>query len=130
MPRPRGCWKVPAWTSLLDFATEMPLHALLARMDCHLTVSLSTVVTEAAVQGVPSVACGSEASEFFRSEVDGGMLVVAAERPRRSSAGLRHLLGTGRRPPLPARSRARDVLARLLAGENPGPDPVTPLRAG
>jgi hypothetical protein len=62
---------------LMEFATEVPLYALLWRMDCHLTASLSTVVTEAAALGLPSVACGPEAPDFFQREMASGLLAVA-----------------------------------------------------
>jgi hypothetical protein len=101
---------------LLDFATETPLHALLRRMDCHLTVGLSTVITEAAAFGVPSVACGAEATEFFRSEADAGMLVVVGTAAEVRSA-IERLLAAGRGAPRPESLRAADTLRRLLEGE-------------
>ena len=64
---------------LMEFATEVPLHAVLRHMDCHLTVGLSTVITQAAAVGVPSIACGHEAGQLYRAEADAGLLYVAPE---------------------------------------------------
>ncbi len=112
---------------LLDFATEVPLHALLARMDGHLTVSLSTVVTEAAAHGIPSIACGKEAPDFFRDEMEAGMLVVA-ETATEILAALRHFLPQGRRPVRPRPPRAPDTIRRLLSGDFAPHSPAPPLR--
>jgi hypothetical protein len=112
---------------LLDFATEVPLHALLARLDGHLTVSLSTVVTEAAAHGIPSIACGKEAPDFFRNEMAAGMLVVA-ETATEILAALRHLLPQGRLPVRPSPPRAPDTIRRLLSGDFAPHSPAPSLR--
>lgn len=104
---------------LMEFATEAPLHALLRRLDCHLTVSLSTVVAEAAAHGLPSVACGEEAAAFFRVELSAGLLAVAST-PAEILAALHRFLGQGRRRLSPGASKASAVLQRLLDG-----NPVT-----
>lgn len=104
----------------MEFATEVPLHALLSYMDCHLTVSLSTVITEAAALGVPSVACGQEAQDFYRGELRSGMLVVATTGPDLLEA-LRRQLARGREPPALEPARAPESMRRLLAGEIPAP---------
>ncbi|MBA3892736.1 MAG: hypothetical protein H0X69_03430 [Gemmatimonadales bacterium] len=104
---------------LMEFATEAPLHALLRRLDCHLTVSLSTVVAEAAAHGLPSVACGEEAAAFFRVELSAGLLTVAST-PAEILAALHRFLGQGRRRLTPGTSKASAVLQRLLDG-----NPVT-----
>jgi hypothetical protein len=101
--------------ALMEFATEMPLHALLRCLDCHLTVSLSTVISEAAAHGLSSVACASEATDFFREEMSAGMLVVAGTSAD-ILAGLQHLLVLGRRPVDPGNFRAPATLQRLLEG--------------
>jgi hypothetical protein len=104
--------------SLLDFATEVPLHALLRQMDAHLTASLSTVVSEAAAFGVASVACGSEASDFYGAEVAAGMLTIATT-PTDIVAALRGAVGA-RRPPNVTPPRAPEAMARLVAGDFDG----------
>lgn len=101
---------------LMGFATEMPLHALLRHLDCHLTVSLSTVVAEAAALGVPSVACGMEAPDFFPGEMAADMLVVAGTSAE-ILAALHHLLARGRRPLNRSARQAPAVLQRLLDGD-------------
>jgi hypothetical protein len=101
---------------LMKFATEVPLHALLRQMDCHLSVGLSTVVTEAAAHGIPSIACGREAPDFFRAEVETGMLLVATAVSDILDA-LRRLLGEGRRPGTAEQPRARAAMRRLLDGD-------------
>jgi hypothetical protein len=101
---------------LLDFATEVPLHALLRRMDCHLSVGLSTVVTEAASHGVPSIACGREAPDFYRAEMMAGMLLVAMQSSDILEA-LHRLLGQGRRPVTAEPPRAPATMRRLLDGD-------------
>ena len=101
---------------LLEFATEVPLHALLRRMDCHLSVGLSTVVTEAAFHGVSSIACGQEAPDFYRAEMAAGMLLVATTASEVLEA-LRRLLGEGRRPAIAEPPRALAAMRRLLDGD-------------
>ena len=103
-------------SELLDFATEVPLHALLRRMDCHLSVGLSTVVTEAASHGVPSIACGREAPDFYRAEMREGMLLVATESSEILEA-LHRLLEQGRRPVTLEPARAPATMRRLLDGD-------------
>ncbi len=112
--------------ALMAFATEAPLHALLRRMDCHLTVSLSTVVTEAAANGLRSIACGPEAPDFFRDEISKGMLVVAGTS-QEILAGLHRLLAQGRRSLSPVPPRASATLDRLLSGGLAADSPVAPL---
>lgn len=101
---------------LMEFATEAPLHALLRRIDCHLSVGLSTVITEAAAHGVPSLACSEEASDFFREEAATGMLLVAGAASD-ILPGLRQLLAEGRRPVMAEPPRARALMRRLLNGD-------------
>jgi hypothetical protein len=67
-------WRVLDWR----FTSEAPLPALLRHVDAHLTVSRSSVVKDALVEGVPSVACDEEARQFFPSEIRSGMLRVAS----------------------------------------------------
>jgi hypothetical protein len=104
---------------LLELATELPLHSLLRHMDGHLSVSLSTVVTEAAAHGVPSIACGREAPDFYREEMTAGLLLVAMT-PSEILAGLRQVLDGGRRPVPAERPRAAAAMKRLLAGNLTG----------
>jgi glycosyltransferase involved in cell wall biosynthesis len=111
----------------MDFATEVPLHALLGRMDSHLTVGLSTVVTEAAAHGVPSIACGREAPDFFRDEMSAGILVVAGTAAE-ILAALHRLLAQGRRLVSPSARRAPAALQRLLNGDLAPDSPGSPLR--
>lgn len=114
---------------LLEFATEVPLHALLRQMDGHLSVSLSTVVTEAAAHGVPSIACGREAADFYRAETMAGMLLVATTSTDILDA-LHRILRAGRQPATAERSKASVAMMRLLAGEfTPGPI-TSSLRSG
>ena len=101
---------------LMAFATEAPLHALLRHLDCHITVSLSTVVTEAAALGVLSIACGREAPDYYPAEMAAGMLLVATT-PSEVLAALHRVLGTGRRPVMAERPRAPAAMLRLLAGD-------------
>ena len=107
---------VHADLELLTFATEVPLHALLRRMDAHLSVSLSTVITEAAAHGVASVACGVEARDFYRAELEGGMLLVATT-PREILDAVRRVVLRGRVPVIPAAPSAPAAMARLLGGQ-------------
>ena len=105
-------------SALLEFATETPLHSLLRHMDCHLSVSLSTVVTEAAAHGVPSVACGREATDFYRAETESGMLLVATTASD-ILAALHRLLGERRRPVVAETPRGPAALAQLLSADLP-----------
>jgi hypothetical protein len=105
-------------TRLTQFATEAPLHALLGRMDCHLSVSLSTVISEAAAFGVPSVAIGREAPDFYRAELSTGMLAAATTGPELLEAVRRQLL-RGRSTPAQEEPRALETMRRLLQGELP-----------
>jgi hypothetical protein len=100
---------------LLEFATEAPLHALLGSLDCHLTVSLSTVVAEAAAHGMRSVACAPEAADFFREELAAGMLAVALTPPE-IVAAVRGMLARGRAAVEREPFRAPALLRRLLEG--------------
>jgi hypothetical protein len=114
---------------LMEFATEVPLHALLRSMDCHLSAGLSTVVTEAAGQGVPSVACGREAPDFYRAEMAAGMLLVATTGSE-ILAALHRALSVGRIPVMAEGPRALATMRRLLAGD-PAAQPRAPsLRTG
>ena len=115
--------------SLMEFATQMPLHALLHCLDGHLTVSLSTVVTEAAAHGLGSVACGKEAPAFFREEMAAGLLTVAGTSDE-ILAALHRFLEQGRRRVDPPASTARATLRRLLAGEYTTLPAVPSLRSG
>jgi hypothetical protein len=101
---------------LLDFATEMPLHALLLQMDGHLSASLSTVIIEAAALGVPSVACGREAPDYYPAEMAAGMLLVATTPPE-VLAALHRVLEAGRRRVEPEHPKAPAAMERLLAGD-------------
>jgi hypothetical protein len=98
---------------LMEFATEVPLHGLLRQVDCHLSAGLSTVVTEAAAHGVPSVACGAEAPDFYEAEAAAGMLRVAGTSEE-ILAALRRFMEEGRRPVIAAPARAPGVMSRLL----------------
>jgi hypothetical protein len=102
---------------LLEFATETPLHALLRQMDAHLSVSLSTVVTEAAAFGVPSIACGREAPQYYPAEMAAGMLLVATT-PSEILAALHRMMSARRRPVTAERPRAPAAMRRLLVGED------------
>jgi hypothetical protein len=100
---------------LTEFATEVPLHGLLRHVDCHLSAGLSTVVTEAAGHGVPSIAFGAEAPDFYEAETAAGMLLVARTSPE-ILAALHHFLKEGRREMVELAARAPGVMERLLAG--------------
>jgi hypothetical protein len=114
---------------LLDFATEVPLHALLRRMDCHLSVGLSTVISEAAAQGVRSVACGPEAPDFFRAEVANGMLLVAAA-PSEILESLHRLLAAERRAVRAEAPRAVAAMRSLLDGDFTAGASLSPATRG
>jgi hypothetical protein len=114
---------------LLEFATEVPLHALLRQMDGHLSVNLSTVVTEAAALGVASIACGREAPEFYPAEMAAGMLLVATTSSE-VLAGLHRVLGAGRRLVMAERPRAPAAMLRLLAGDLTAGTIARSLRSG
>jgi len=101
---------------LLEFATEVPLHALLRQMDGHFSVGHSTVVTEAAAHGVPSIASGREAPDFYRAAAAAGML-LAATTASEILAALHRILAAGRRPVAAERPRAAAAMQRLLAGD-------------
>ena len=111
---------------LTEFATEAPLHALLGHMDCHLSVSLSTVIIEAAAFGVPSVAIGREAPEFYRSELSTGLLAVATTGPELIEAVRRQLL-RGRSAPAQEGPRSLETMRRLLQGELPLAELASPF---
>jgi hypothetical protein len=103
----------------LEFATETPLHALLRRMDGHVSAGLSTVITEAAALGVPSVACGREATDFYRPELSSGMLAVVTTGPELLEA-LERQVARGRSAPAAERPRSLETMRRLLAGDIAG----------
>jgi hypothetical protein len=65
-------WMPPRWVA------ELPLHGILRQVDLHLTVSWSSVILEASAFGVRSIACSPEAKEVYPSELEKGMLQVAA----------------------------------------------------
>ena len=109
---------------LLEFATEVPLHALLRQMDGHFTVGHSTVVTEAAAHGVPSVACGREAADHYRAEMAAGMLLIATT-PAEVLAALHLILDAARRPVMAERPRAAAAMQRLLDGDLSA-EPIAP----
>jgi hypothetical protein len=100
--------------TLLEVATETPLHALLPHMDAHVSVALSTVVLEAAANGVPSVACSTEAGDFYADQIASGMLVVAPGGPGILNALVR-LLSEPRQPPRLEQPRAPRALHHLLS---------------
>ncbi len=102
---------------LIEFATETPLHALLSRMDAHLSVGQSTVVAEAAVHGVPSVATSPGATEAYRAEAAAGLLLTATTATEMLTA-LQQTLSEGRRPATPERPRAPAAMRRLLEGDS------------
>jgi ADP-heptose:LPS heptosyltransferase len=60
-------------------ASERPLPAVLRHVDAVLTVS-SSVVTDAAVMGVPSVLVDTDAKAQFPSEIASGWTVAASDR--------------------------------------------------
>ena len=101
--------------SLMEFATEAPLHAMLRTLDCHVTASLSTVVLEAAAHGLPSVACQGEAADLFSDVIADGMLEVALSSAAVIDA-LRRFLAAGRRPVEREPVRVGAVLQWLLEG--------------
>jgi hypothetical protein len=107
---------------LLEVATETPLHALLRHMDAHVSVALSTVVLEAAAFGVPSVACGLEARDFYADQIASGMLVVTSGGPDLLNELVR-LLNRPQTPPRFEPPTAQRALAHILAlaGRNAGP---------
>ncbi|MDQ2671892.1 MAG: hypothetical protein M3Y38_03605 [Actinomycetota bacterium] len=110
----RALLQVNGDPELLDFATEAPLYALLPHMDCHLSVALSTVLREAAAQGLPSVACGVEAAVFYPQEVASGLLLVAAGDGL--VPALRQALDRGRRSATLEPPSAPRAMTRLLSG--------------
>lgn len=112
---------------LMEFATEIPLYALLRQMDCHLSVGLSTVVTEAAALGLPSIACGREAPDFYQVETAAGLLLVATT-PSDILESLRRVLSEGRRPVEPHRPRAPGAMRKLLEGDLVAESSATALR--
>ena len=69
----RRNWNLIDW----KFTTETPLPALWRHVDAHLTVNWSTMVADAAAEGVASVACTERALEFFPDEARRGMLRIA-----------------------------------------------------
>jgi hypothetical protein len=103
---------------LMDFATEAPLHALLRQMDAHFSVGHSTVVTEAAAHGVPSIASGPQAANYYRAELATGMLLMATT-PAEMVGALERILAMGRQPAVAEPPRAARTMVRLLAGELP-----------
>ena len=106
---------------LLEFATEVPLHPLLRRMDGHLSVGQSTVVAEAAVHGVPSVATSRQAPDAYPAEAAAGLLLTGTT-PDELLSALHRILGAGRQPVTPEQPRAAATMQRLLAGDL-SPDP-------
>jgi hypothetical protein len=100
----------------IEFATETPLHALLRRMDAHLSVGQSTVVAEAAMHGVPSVATSPGAVNAYRAEVAAGLLQTGTTATEMAAA-LERMLSAGRRQPAPERPRAPAAMRQLLEGD-------------
>src|SRR5207249_4665316 len=58
---------------------DMPLFGILRHVDCHVTVNISSVILEAEDFGVPSVACGPMATEYYPEQIKRGSLKVAFE---------------------------------------------------
>jgi hypothetical protein len=102
--------------SLIEFATETPLHALLRRMDAHVSVGQSTVIAEAAVHGVPSVATSPGAVDAYPVEAAAG-LVRSATTATGLLAAIERMLNAERRPPTVDRARAPGAMRRLLEGD-------------
>jgi hypothetical protein len=102
---------------LLDWATAYPLPALLRQMDCHVTMGLSTVVSEAAALGVRSVACDSGAADLYPVEFAQGTLRIAGTAEELTS-GVRDCLAAGALPIGPEGAdpaRAMDELLGVIA---------------
>jgi hypothetical protein len=105
---------------LMDYATALPLHALLREVDCHVTVGLSTVIREAEEAGVGSVSILPDARELFPVEVARGTLAVAETGDEVIAAIRRHLahpIPAAQREPVDPEAAMRRVLA--LAGLGP-----------
>ena len=62
----------------LDAASDLPLYALLRRMDLHLTHSSATVI-EASEFGIPSVIVSEYGREFFPGQIAAGRAQAAYE---------------------------------------------------
>jgi len=60
----------------VDYATDLPLYALLKHMDIHITSSSSTVI-EAEIFGVPSVIVSSGGSKLFPNQISSGWATSA-----------------------------------------------------
>jgi hypothetical protein len=102
--------------SLVEFATETPLHPLLRRMDGHLSVGQSTVVAEAAVHGVPSVATSRGAAEAYWTEASAGLLLTGNTADE-ILAALDRLLSSGRRAASQEPPKAAAAMQRVLEGD-------------
>lgn len=112
--------------SRMRWATEVPLYALLPLMNCHVTVGLSTVVREAAALGVPSVACMSEAADFYAPEIAHGLARVALTTTAMISA-IETSLALPREQPSARQvdpERALDALLALRVLGDPGAPPA------
>ncbi|MGH7525862.1 MAG: hypothetical protein ACREMX_04080, partial [Gemmatimonadales bacterium] len=101
-------------TELMDYASGLPLHALLRHMDAHATVGLSSVVAEAAEAGVPSVACLAEAADFYAGEVARGTLRVGGTGAEILQA-LEQAFRQGRPVPTASRPEADAAMKQVLA---------------
>jgi len=92
---------------------EMPLFGILRHVDCHVTVNISSVILEAEDFGVPSVACGPMATEYYPEQIKRGSLKVAFETEEILDAIKSQLLNHTnviRRP----RPKPKDAMLRLL----------------
>jgi hypothetical protein len=91
----------------------MPLFGILRQIDCHITVNISSVILEAEDFGVPSVACGPMAIEYYPEQIRRETLRVALETDEILAAVKSQLL---KRPSMSPRTRpsTKDTIDRLL----------------
>lgn len=109
------CVRVP-----LTVTSCVPLHALLAYVDVHVTACWSTVIGEAAEEGVASAACHARAREIFPELVADGRLLVADSADGIHAAVERQATRRARpafRPGVDAAGALNRVLHRELAPE-------------
>ena len=92
---------------------EMPLFGILRHVDCHVTVNISSVILEAEDFGVPSVACGLAATEYYSEQIQRGSLSVALKTDEILDAVKSRLLNRSRVRGRP-HPRPRDAILRLL----------------
>jgi len=96
--------------------TDLPLLALLGRVDAHLTYS-SSVVLEASEFGIASVVSGEYGSALYADEIAAGTVLAAPPVDEGFVEAIRTAASRHRLPPTADVATASELLACMLSGD-------------